>query len=89
MKNREIDTKRVVYPLLAVLVTGVEYVWGLWHYGGLYRTGRLLSASSVSLENLKPMLCQHLLSIVPTLALAALVVLLLRGKTADVFGLRM
>lgn len=86
LRDGSIGKKKLLYPLLAVLLAAGIYAWGLWYYGGLQRAGALLSLADVTAQNAGRMLRQHLC------AAAAEIVILLgawlrwRGSTAQVFG---
>ncbi len=86
MKRRREAEKRMLLPLLAVLICAADYIWTLWYYGGLYRAGTILSAAQITIENLGTMLVQHIVVNLPALLTAAIAVLILRRDFGRVMG---
>lgn len=87
MQTMNRKSARFVYPLLAVLIAGVDYGWSLWYYGGLFHGDRLLSAAEVTMGNLGQMLCQHVLVNLPVIFLSMIFLISLRSSFASQMGL--
>ena len=84
-----IGKKEIKWLALAALIPLVAYLWGLWYYGGLYRSGQLLSASKVTSDTLLSTLAQNTVVLLPQLLTgAAALVLLGRERFTVEMGLR-
>ena len=59
--------KEIKWLALAALIPIVTYLWGLWCYGGLYRSGQLLSASKVTPDTILSTLAQNTVVLLPQL----------------------
>ena len=81
--------KEIKWLALAALIPIVTYLWGLWCYGGLYRSGQLLSASKVTPDTILSTLAQNTVVLLPQLLTGtAALVLLGRERFTEEMGLR-
>lgn len=70
-KNMD-KSKRIVYCILAVLISAAIYGWTLWYYGRLCQGGALLSASQVRADTLLPTLTQEFIAALPEILAAVI-----------------
>lgn len=71
----------------AIALAAADYAWAFGYYRGLYQSGKLLSAARASGDTLGALLTQNLLVSLPVLLMAAVLLLVMKGRFVQTMGL--
>lgn len=78
--------QKLIYPFAAGFLAVIQYLWGVWYYGGLYRSDAILSSAAVTSESLFATLMQHILAILPLWAALIVCLVVMRREMLSAFG---